>query len=59
MSDFEPRELAWLNWVCGYAYRSMGQLEQAVQYFEEAIDFGRQANTMLEDMYTDLGLPTA
>lgn len=56
VSDFEPREMAWLHWACGYGYRSMGDLEQAVPCFEQAIDFARQANTMLEDMYTDLGI---
>ncbi len=56
ISEFEPRELAWLNWVCGYAYRGVGQLDQAIHCYEMALDLGRKANTMLEDMVTDLGI---
>ena len=56
ISGFEPRELAWLHWVCGYAYRGMGQLDQAIQCYETALAYGRKANTMLEDIATDLGI---
>ncbi len=56
ISGLEPRELAWLNWVCGYAYRGVGQLDQAIHCYEIAFTHGRKAKTMLEDISTDLGI---
>ena len=56
ISGFEPRELAWLNWISGYAYRGMGQLDQAIHFYEIALDISRKGNTEWDDMATDLGI---
>lgn len=53
---FEPRELAWLNWLCGYAYRSMGELDEAISFHEIALEFSRKAHPIWEEMSTELGI---
>jgi LuxR family maltose regulon positive regulatory protein len=53
---FEPRELAWLNWLCGYAYRSMGELDEAIRFHEIALEISRKADTIWEEMATELGI---
>jgi LuxR family transcriptional regulator, maltose regulon positive regulatory protein len=52
----ETRELAWLNWVTGYAYRSMGQLDRSIYFLEIALALSKESNTLWEDMSTDLGI---
>ncbi|MBE0698473.1 MAG: hypothetical protein IH586_16270, partial [Anaerolineaceae bacterium] len=56
ISGFAPRELAWLNWISGYAYRGMGQLDQAIHSYEIALDISRKGNTEWVDIATDLGI---
>ena len=54
--ELEPRELAWLNWVCGYAYRGMGELDQAVHFHEIAFDISLKTNAIWEEMSIELGI---
>ena len=56
ISGLEPRELAWLNWICGYAYRGMGQIDQAIYFHEIACDISRKTNAIWEEMSIELGI---
>lgn len=54
--EMAPKELAVLNWVEGWAYRSLGCLDDALDRFTRATEFEREAGATLRDVWTDLAM---
>jgi LuxR family maltose regulon positive regulatory protein len=52
----ETRERAWLTWATGYALRGLGEIEQAVERFRQAVAIGQASGAVWEDHSTDLGI---
>jgi LuxR family transcriptional regulator, maltose regulon positive regulatory protein len=53
--EMEPRELAVLFWVEGWAYRSLGDLQGALVRLTKATGYARESGAILRDIWTDLG----
>jgi LuxR family maltose regulon positive regulatory protein len=53
--DMEPKELAVLFWVQGWAHRSLGNLPLALELLTRATEHARVAGVVLRDVWTDLG----
>ncbi|MHC1771835.1 MAG: BTAD domain-containing putative transcriptional regulator [Flexilinea sp.] len=53
--EMEPRELAVLFWVEGWAYRSLGKLSLALERLTKATDYALKSGANLHDIWTDLG----
>jgi LuxR family transcriptional regulator, maltose regulon positive regulatory protein len=53
--DMEPRELAVLFWVEGWAYRSLGNLSRALESLTKATGYALKSGAILRDIWTDLG----
>lgn len=53
--DMEPKELAILFWVQGWAHRSLGNLNLALDLLIRATDYARVSGAPLRDIWTDLG----
>ncbi len=56
--EIDLRERAWLHWVAGFAYRSLGKLQQAFDFFTEATRLGKESGMTLRDFWTDLAITT-
>ncbi len=54
--EMEAKELALLHWVEGWAYRSLGRLEQAIDLFTRSSALERAAGVNLRDIRTDLAV---
>ncbi len=54
--EMAPKELAVLHWVEGWAYRSLGRLDDALDRFTRATEFEREAGATLRDVWTDLAM---
>ena len=52
--DMEPKELAVLHWVAGWAYRSLGSLNKAINSLTKATEFALESGAILRDIWTDL-----
>lgn len=53
--EMEPRELAVLFWVEGWAYRSLGNLSCALERLTNATEYALNSGAILHDVWTDLG----
>ncbi|HSJ38218.1 MAG TPA: BTAD domain-containing putative transcriptional regulator, partial [Planococcus sp. (in: firmicutes)] len=53
--DMEPKELAVLFWVQGWAYRSLGNLNLALELLTRGTKYARESGAILRDIWTDLG----
>jgi LuxR family maltose regulon positive regulatory protein len=54
--EMGPRELALLHWIEGWAYRSLGSLDQSFDHLTLATEFERKAAVTLRDIWTDLAI---
>jgi LuxR family maltose regulon positive regulatory protein len=54
--EMGPRELALLHWIEGWAYRSLGSLDQSLDHLTRATEFERKAEVVLRDIWTDLAI---
>lgn len=52
--EMEPRELAVLFWVEGWAYRSLGNLNRAFVTLTKATEYALESGAILRDIWTDL-----
>ncbi|MBE0688288.1 MAG: hypothetical protein IH585_20030, partial [Anaerolineaceae bacterium] len=53
--EMEPRELAVLFWVQGWAFRSLGDLPGALERLNKATEYAHESGAILRDIWTDLG----
>jgi LuxR family transcriptional regulator, maltose regulon positive regulatory protein len=53
--EMEPRELAVLFWVEGWAYRSLGNLSYALERLTKATEYALKSGAILHDIWIDLG----
>jgi len=53
--EMEPKELAVLFWVQGWAYRSLGNLPLALELLTRGTEYARESGAILRDIWTDLG----
>ncbi len=56
--DIDPELRAWLHWAEGLAYRILGDLEQAVRSFSEAIRISQASGNVWWDFWADLAYTT-
>lgn len=56
--EMAPKELAVLFWVEGWAYRSLGNLNQTIASYTKAIEYKRESGEILQDISTDLAIAT-
>jgi LuxR family maltose regulon positive regulatory protein len=54
ISEMAPKELAVLHWVVGWAYRSLGSLDQAIDSLTQATEYALESGAILRDIWTDL-----
>ncbi|MDD5368857.1 MAG: BTAD domain-containing putative transcriptional regulator [Anaerolineaceae bacterium] len=52
--EMEPKERAVLHWVTGWAYRSLGNLHQAIDSLTKATEYALESGAILRDIWTDL-----
>ncbi|MBE0696613.1 MAG: hypothetical protein IH586_06790 [Anaerolineaceae bacterium] len=52
--EMEPRELAVLFWVEGWAYRSLGNLDRAENILTKATEYALESGAILRDIWTEL-----
>ncbi|MBN1315539.1 MAG: hypothetical protein JXA42_08725 [Anaerolineales bacterium] len=52
--EMEPRELAVLFWVEGWAYRSLGNLNRAFDTLTKATEYALESGAILRDIWTEL-----
>ncbi len=56
--EMEPKERAVLFWVAGWAYRSLGSLDQAIDSLTQATKYALESGAILRDVWTDLASVT-
>jgi len=56
--DIDSRTKAWLYWLEGFAYQSLGKLRPAFNALTEATRFGKESGMTLRDIWTDLAVTT-
>lgn len=56
--EMEPKELAVLFWVEGWAYRSLGCLDLAIESLTKATEYALESRAILRDPWTDLANAT-
>jgi len=56
--EMEPRELAVLFWVEGWAYRSLGKLGRSMEVLTKASELADSSGAILRDIWTDLANAT-
>jgi LuxR family maltose regulon positive regulatory protein len=54
IQEMEPKELAVLHWVAGWAYRSLGSLNHAIDSLTKATEYALESGAILRDIWTDL-----
>ena len=54
--EMGSRELALLHWIEGWAYRSLGSLDQSLDHLILATEFELKAGVVLRDIWTDLAI---
>ncbi len=54
--DMEPKEKAILHWVEGWANRSLGNLNRALELLTRATEYARESGAVLRDIWTDLAV---
>jgi LuxR family transcriptional regulator, maltose regulon positive regulatory protein len=52
--EMELKELAVLHWVAGWAYRSLGSLNHAIDSLTKATEYALESGAILRDIWTDL-----
>lgn len=53
--EMPPKELAVLFWVQGWAHRSLGNLNLALDLLTKGTEYARASGAILRDIWTDLG----
>ncbi|MCC6146687.1 MAG: hypothetical protein IT308_03890 [Anaerolineaceae bacterium] len=53
--EMNPKELALLFWVQGWAQRSLGNLDLALKLLTKGTEYANQSGAILRDIWTDLG----
>lgn len=53
--EMDPKELAVLFWVQGWAQRSLGNLNLALDLLTKGTEYARKSGAILRDIWTDLG----
>lgn len=53
--EMEPKELAVLYWVQGWAHRSLGNLNLALDLLTKGTEYASASGAILRDIWTDLG----